>query len=79
MRGAGAKSSVAQPSGELIRDHHRSVATAGATDADRNIGLPFSLILRQKVIQEVREPRECLFDFGLILQIFHHPPIGSGK
>ena len=55
------------------------MTTTRAADADCNVGLPFPLILRQQVVQQIRKARERFCDLRLAVQIFHHAPIGAGQ
>src|SRR5260221_11553289 len=54
------ESGAAQMPCQLIRDHHRTVTPAGATDADREIRLALALVLRQKVIQQFAKAPQSL-------------------
>src|SRR5258706_12078131 len=75
MYGLGVKAGALQSSGNLIRYHYRTVTSAGAANSHGQIRFAFALILRQKVIKQIAESFQRLFNFRLRFQVLHDSAI----
>src|SRR5260370_9759148 len=58
---------------------HRTVATASATDSDREIRLALVLVLRKKVVQQIAEAPQSLCHFGLGVQVLDDAAVAAGQ
>src|SRR5262245_33688298 len=67
MGGARIETGLAQARREFIRNHHRPMTTAGASNTNRQIGLSLALVLRQQVIQQISKAPQRLFNLRLLL------------
>src|SRR5712691_583420 len=79
MHGVRVESSAAQALRQLIRDHHRTVTPASATDSDSEIRLALALVLRQEVIEQIAEATQSLFHLGLGFQVLDNAPVAASQ
>src|SRR6266513_527480 len=73
------ESVAAQTLRQLIRNHHRTVTPASATDSDSEIRLALTLVLRQKVIKQVAEAPQSLCYFRLGIQVLDHAAVAASQ
>src|SRR5437588_11351313 len=53
------------------------MTSAGTSNPNRQVRLPFSVILGQQVIEQVSKALQSLFDLGLIFQVFDDAPVAA--
>ena len=58
-----------------VGHHHRTMPASGATDANRHVRLPFSLVERQEIREQIRETPQCLLYFRVLPEILHDAPV----
>ena len=68
-----------QPCGQPLGDVYRAVATAGAADADRQIGLAFRLVARQQRVQQPPQPGKEALAIRVLFDMRGNRRIASGK
>src|SRR5437763_1073535 len=70
---------AAQATRQGVSDHHGAMSSARATYADSDIRLSFAFVKRQKIIQQVAETAQGLFNFRFRLQILHNTTVMAGE
>src|SRR5438445_13225577 len=68
-----------QEAGDLVRDHHRSMLTAGAADGDREVVPPFLDVAREQELEQVPDAREEALGGLLSEDVAAHPAVQAGE
>src|SRR5688572_9070155 len=53
---------------ETVGDHNRAMSASSTTDPDRQVRLPFTLVKRKQIFQNVRETLDGLMNFLMLIK-----------
>src|SRR5436190_18867332 len=65
--------------GEVLRDDHGAVPSTGTADANREVGLAFSGVRRQQVVEQRHEPVVELDNAVRVVHVVHHRTVLAGE
>src|SRR5215211_6218167 len=69
---------VAEVRGEVLRDHDRAVASAGAADRDDEVRLALGDVLREEILQQRQHAVVELLEPPVAPDVLDDPPVEAG-